>query len=235
MPQNRLAYLLLALLVCLSVTGCDDEDAPVDEDGDGVLAAEDCDDTDAASTTVAEDADCDGTLTAADCDDGDAALGASAEDADCDGTLTDADCDDGDAALGARAEDADCDGDGDLTDCGPTDPSIYTGAPEILDDTIDQDCDGGDDITCVGNYEVTADSAKEMSALEYCAVISGDLYIGDNDALTNVDGLASLTSVGGFLTISNNGALCEASVLALVAGWTISGSQTISNNSGACP
>jgi hypothetical protein len=39
----------------------------------------------------------------------------------------------------------------------------------------------------------------------------------------------------GNLYISSNTALCEASVLALAAGWTVSGSQTISGNTGACP
>jgi hypothetical protein len=40
--------------------------------------------------------------------------------------------------------------------------------------------------------------------------------------------------VGGDLFIVNNDALCEDSVLALVSGWTISGSEIISN-SGDCP
>ena len=41
-------------------------------DCDGVLTADDCDDTDAESTAVVDDADCDGVLTVEDCDDVDA-------------------------------------------------------------------------------------------------------------------------------------------------------------------
>jgi len=67
--------------LCLSVTGCGENDAPVDADGDGVAEFADCDNTDVASAVVAEDADCNGTLTAADCDDTDPASTVVAEDA----------------------------------------------------------------------------------------------------------------------------------------------------------
>ena len=58
--------------------------------------AVDCDDNDASSTVVADDADCDGTITADDCDDNDAGSLTTAEDGDCDGTITIDDCDDTD-------------------------------------------------------------------------------------------------------------------------------------------
>ena len=60
-----------------------------DADGDGVDAAEDCDDLDAVSTTVAEDADCDDTITVDDCDDGDSSSTIVADDPDCDGLIED--------------------------------------------------------------------------------------------------------------------------------------------------
>ena len=60
-------------------------------------------------------------------------------------------------------------------------------------------------------------------------------FVAANAALTNLDGLSSLTTVGDSLHIYGNGALCEASVLALAAGWTVGGSQNIWNNTGACP
>jgi hypothetical protein len=59
-----------------------------DGDCDGVLTADDCDDTDSASTVVADDADCDGSLTADDCDDADADVYPGAVD----GLLADRDC-----------------------------------------------------------------------------------------------------------------------------------------------
>ena len=59
-------------------TDCDDSDPSInpeiDGDCDGTLTADDCDDNDSSSTTLANDADCDGTLTADDCDDNDFAL-----------------------------------------------------------------------------------------------------------------------------------------------------------------
>ena len=67
-----------------------------DQDEDGALLADDCDDLDAASTIVSEDGDCDGLLTVADCDDADATSTAIADDGDCDGVLTALDCDDAD-------------------------------------------------------------------------------------------------------------------------------------------
>jgi len=109
-----------SLLVLVALTACgkdrdsDTGPAPVDEDGDGVPAEEDCDDNDAA-------------------------LGAIAEDADCDGTRTSDDCNDLDAALNAD----DVDGDGYSTcewDCDDNDPSFHPGAgPDGL--LTDRDCD----------------------------------------------------------------------------------------------
>jgi len=87
---------------------CDGADD--DQDGDGVLLAEDCDDLDAGSNLLSEDGDCDGILTADDCNDTDAASTAIADDGDCDGILTADDCDDADAASTATADDNDCDG-----------------------------------------------------------------------------------------------------------------------------
>ena len=56
---------------------------PVDNDGDGVPADQDCDDSDPSMPSG--DADCDGTPTADDCDDTDPGSTVRSEDADCDG------------------------------------------------------------------------------------------------------------------------------------------------------
>ena len=119
---------------------CDDSDAEstvVAEDGDcdGVLTADDCDDADDQSTVVAEDGDCDGVLTTDDCDDADAESTVIAEDGDCDGVLTADDCDDADEQSTVVSEDGDCDGLLTADDCDDTDETS-TGIAE------DGDCDG---------------------------------------------------------------------------------------------
>ena len=67
----------------------------MDGDCDGVLTADDCDDNNSASTTVATDADCDGIPTNNDCDDTDTSTMIS-NDLDCDGVIGTFDCDDED-------------------------------------------------------------------------------------------------------------------------------------------
>jgi hypothetical protein len=121
------------------------------------VTAADCDDADATSTIVADDADCDGTVTAADCDDTSAASTIVADDADCDGTVTAADCDDTSAASTIVADDADCDGYLTAADCNDNDASINPGATELVGDGIDSDCDGLDDLSSFsGTIEMPA-------------------------------------------------------------------------------
>jgi hypothetical protein len=138
-----------------------------------------------------------------------------AVDGDGDGVLFGDDCDDGDATSTVVAEDGDCDGELDTADCGPEDPTIYTGAPEVLNDGIDQDCDGGDDITCAGSFNVDeVDTADDILALEYCVTITGWLSIYDTVDLTHLDLLSNLTIVGGTLQIWENTALTQMDGLA---------------------
>jgi hypothetical protein len=74
-----------------------------------------------------------------------------------------------------------------------------------------------------------------MSAIEGCSLITGDLYMTDNAALTNVDGMSSLATVRGDLEITDNAALCQDSVDEIVAGCVVDGEVTANDNNGACP
>ena len=98
----------------LAWNDCNDNDASAgssinDTDCDGVIATDDCNDGDANSTIIATDGDCDGVLTLDDCDDNNANSTIVATDGDCDTVLTADDCDDGDSNSTIRATDADCD------------------------------------------------------------------------------------------------------------------------------
>ena len=142
----------------LTAEDCDDSDdsMPVDDmDCDGALTADDCDDEDASSTSVATDADCDGVLTADDCNDADAASTTVATDADCDGTLTADDCNDGDANSTTVATDADCDGSLTGIDCDDTSASNYPGNQESCDG-LDNDCSGIADEGLLGSGALCA-------------------------------------------------------------------------------
>lgn len=108
-------------------------DSLLTEDVSGLVAGTDCNDTDATSSTVVEDADCDSILTVDDCDDSDATSTSIDNDADCDGVLTADDCDDDDPTSSKISEDADCDGVLRVDDCNDS---------SILAPNFDADCDG---------------------------------------------------------------------------------------------
>ena len=191
--------------------------------GDGWSAtSNDCDDSDASSTTTDVDGDCDGTITAEDCDDLDATSTTVATDADCDSVLTADDCDDLDATSTTVATDADCDSVLTADDCDDDDDSVYPGAAEAFGDGIDQDCSGMDALECVGDqtYEsaeycgyiegslvISATTLTEVPDLSSLEWVSGDVQIFGNDELANIDGLAMLSRVDGEVWMSDNGAL----------------------------
>ena len=160
----------------LTADDCDDSDessTAIADDGDcdGAITADDCDDTDASSTIVAEDGDCDGVLTAEDCDDLNETLLAVANDGDCDGILTADDCDDSDSSSTAIAEDMDCDGFVTEVDCNDTDATINPLAVDDWYDGIDSDCAGNND------YDQDEDGdAREGD--EYCTVVG---FLNESD------------------------------------------------------
>ncbi|MCB9732823.1 MAG: hypothetical protein H6745_09455 [Deltaproteobacteria bacterium] len=131
---------------------CDDGDAALgakatDGDCDGVLFYQDCDDANASVGDNTGDLDCDGVPTASDCDDSDPAVGLSANDADCDGVATADDCDDNDASVGSNADDMDCDGVATADDCDDNDDTVGSNAGDMDCDGVAtaDDCDDDDD------------------------------------------------------------------------------------------
>ena len=99
---------------------CDDNNTSMpnnDYDCDGTITENDCNDLNENSTIVAFDADCDGILTNDDCNDNDENSTTIAEDNDCDGTVSGYDCNDNDSLSTTFANDADCDGTITENDC----------------------------------------------------------------------------------------------------------------------
>jgi hypothetical protein len=145
---------------------------PVDIDGDGVIAVNDCDDTDPDLGDITEDGDCDGVLSIFDCDDEDATT---TMDMDCDDIPTTEDCDDNDPNSTIIAEDADCDDSSTTEDCDDTDPSIYPNAPDIWYDGIDSDCQGNND------YDQDGDGYVGEEYVEDSGLLSGDCNDEEED------------------------------------------------------
>ena len=112
---------------------CDDNDPnsntkAIDADCDGVLTADDSNDANPTSTTILTDADCDGVVTLDDCDDNDASSTIVSNDADCDFILASIDCDDNDPSVTTSINnDADCDGIPTALDCDDNDPNSNAG------------------------------------------------------------------------------------------------------------
>ena len=102
----------------------------------------------------------------------------------------------------------------DGNDCDDSDADTFPGATEIIDDGIDQNCNGNDEVTCSGSFNIVDDSSA-ISELRYCAIVLGSITINNNDLLTNVDELSSLTMMpDGGLSIYANPALTNLDGLA---------------------
>ena len=89
-----------------------------------------------------------------------------------------------------------------------------------------------------GGLEITYnDALTDIDGLASLTQVGGFLDIHTNATLTNLDGLASLTELGDDLDIYTNPALCQSFVDAFVAmmeghGW--SGSATSYDNDDTC-
>jgi len=93
-PPNCLDGQILSYDAASGLWNCIDFSNIIDQDGDGILAWNDCDDYDGSLLAIANDADCDGYETSDDCDDNNPASNPISNDADCDGFATGLDCDD---------------------------------------------------------------------------------------------------------------------------------------------
>ncbi len=112
-PPSCLDGQILSYDAATGFWNCIDFSNIIDQDGDGILAWNDCDDSDLVLGAIASDADCDGIETADDCDDANPNSTAISDDADCDGFIAANDCDD------SRADITDS-GTGDTADCAAT-------------------------------------------------------------------------------------------------------------------
>ncbi len=70
-----------------------------------------------------------------------------------------------------------------------------------------------------GNLAIWHSTITNLDGLANITSVGGDVYLVGNDAIINLDGLVNLTSVGGYLEISNNDALTNCQAVALVLGW----------------
>ncbi|NBO55098.1 MAG: hypothetical protein EBU84_11020, partial [Actinobacteria bacterium] len=200
----------------LDDSGHDTNDSQItnpDYDGDGVLDTDDCAFDDSAhykNWDVYVDGDSDafgfGNLVSIcgtndfpfgysdnnlDCDDSDAAVNPLAlevpydgKDNDCDPTTLD--------------DDLDADGFNLADDCDDSNPLIYKGAPEILDNAIDEDCDGADSITVVSYVDNDGDgSTSDVD----CNDSDASIHIGAAETLDDgidqdCDGVDATSAVG---------------------------------------
>ena len=87
--------------------------------------------------------------------------------------------------------------------------SSYTLSSQAEVDAFPADCDGVNGTLLVEGSDIT-----NLDGLANLTSVGGNVDIRNNDALTNLDGLANITSVGELLQIYNNRALTNLDGLA---------------------
>jgi MYXO-CTERM domain-containing protein len=175
-----------------------------DADGDGVLAADDCDDNNSLLGAIANDSDCDGALTAADCDDADNTSTIVADDGDCDGVLTAADCDDADDTSTIVADDGDCDGVLTAADCDDADNTSTVVADDAdCDGTVTAgDCDDTDNTSTIVADDGDCDGALTTAD---CNDAAASIYPGALETCDSVDSNCDGSLVDGFADFEGDG------------------------------
>ena len=186
----------------------------IDEDGDEIVAADDCDDTDPTSTIRDTDADCDGVVTEEDCDDTDASIFPGAAEVLDDGI--DQDCNGHDAIT--------CEGFvayADAEHC-----AVIRGSLNIE----------GTDSTDLALLHTLREiegyiSIKENSALESAIIpkleVIGSLFSVDQNPMLQELSTPSLTDIGGQLYVFENPILSEFTLASLTR---LGGSVNVVNN-----
>ena len=91
------------------------------------------------------------------------------------------------------------------------------------------------------NYKLNFQADVDALGATGCDRIRGYLRINSATDITNLDGLANLTSVGGYLNINTNAALARCEGVALLLGWPsgppkdgVDGSIYVGRNSSGC-
>jgi hypothetical protein len=222
---------------------CDEETLDGgDNDGDGSLACDDCDDDDPNNfpgndeLCDGEDNDCDGEP-----EDG-------TEDADLDGyTFCDGDCDDNnlDTYPGAPETcdglDNNCDGlanadpagevdlDGDTyrscVDCLDSNPSVYPGAEEVCDDGIDNNCNGVADENCE-TFDGYTGTWVVPGAISYACAFNSVTINVSSISITDVNPTILFVFSGGTQPGTISGSF--------TSGTAFTGTNFISSGGGGC-
>ncbi len=193
---------------------------------------------DGAADTAGIDADEDGqTGCQGDCNDNAAEI--NGLDLDGDGIAScEGDCDDSNPAAASLADDSDCDGIPSSLDCDDFNSAIGA-CGSCLGSYVVDETDSAADLSAIasclsieGSLEITATALTDLNPLSQLSTVGGLLIIWNNPLLTDITGLTSLTAVGDSLLIWDNPLLCDSAVTSFINSCTVTGSIHTDANSG---